>query len=240
MTILKRVILGLSVAALSVAYMDRATAVDRIAQLPALDLPETRSDASVASPDANSVVPTAPMPPDALPPEPSAEQRDPMVPSAEILDLLQPKKADLPTITANQSTSATLPPLPRFRLTAIVLNSDLTGTAMIAIDTGSDQAPARSISLALGRQPVVANTAFPKRQFWKEKQVLDAIDDEIEKGQKKQGLRTASEPGDEPAIKPWLRLDGFEVEGVFFSVEEYTDKAILLRAYPHDTLLLVR
>ncbi len=241
MTILTRMVFGISIALLSAADLDHVVGADRLAQLSTFDQPQSPPTAEVLpAPSAPAVPPPPPLPspPAPAPPAPAAavDQRDPMVPSAEILDLLQPRKAELPATTVARGAVAPLPPLPRFRLTAIVLNDESTGTAMIAIDTGNDDAPTRSISLSLGRPPRIAQTGFPKRQFWKEQQVLDEIDEAIADHPSGRD----AEPAPIRNIEPWVRLDGFENDGVFYSVEEFTDKAILLRAYPHDVLLLVR
>jgi len=224
----------ISIALLGATNVNHVVAADRLAQLPTADQPQAPLGTEPLPDPSTPAVPPVPVAPQA-PGDASGpvDQRDPMIPSAEILERLQPRQTEL---SVAQRATASLPPLPRFRLAAIVLNDDSTGTAMITLDMGNQAVPSRSISLSLNHQPLIAQARFPKRQFWQEQRVLDAIDEEIADRQSD----GATEPALADNTEPWVHLDGFELDGVFFIVEEFTDKAILLRAHPHDKLLLVR
>lgn len=176
--------------------------------------------------------------------------RDPTVPNQEILDKLFPKPAQqvAPQViqTPNVVTSSPaarpieivpLPSLPKMKLRGIILSSENEGTALL--ESGDEK-----VSVKLNRNKMAKSIMVPERQFYQFQSTLDQIDYLVE-------LRERQISGNGQAelipseIKPRrreyeIRTDSFTVDGVYFVVEDFSKETLILRAIPHDTLVLVR
>ena len=151
----------------------------------------------------------------------SGGQDDPTVPSEQIQSQL-PVPETAPA-TTRVVTTAQLPPLPDLKLKGLLLTDKSHGTALI-------MSGEQTLTVPLSREEQAAQIPTPARQFAVFRDALRQLD--ILSGVP---LPQSSEA--EPAHR-WL--DGFEINGILFTVETFSEKAVLLRAHPHDRFVLVR
>ena len=161
------------------------------------------------------------------------ESRDPTAPTERILDYI-PKPPPVVPLTpkrsvANQRVPAfvPLPTLPKITLRGLVLSEPDRGTATLDVD-------GRSVSISLLPREKQQRVPIPKTQFAAMKTALDQRA-ALAKG-------TADDSGSggtDPSYEMCLRCS-LIAGGVVFNLEAFTPEVLLLRAVPHDELILVR
>ena len=152
-------------------------------------------------------------------------QTDPTVPSDKVLSRL-PASPEPQTGQRNRSPlrSLPMPTIPKVTIRGIVLSSASKGTAMLNV--GGETV---SIDLIPLRQQ--DRVPIPPEQF---AELRPAIE---------QRMRAVTEQAGDtrplPTYEMCLRCS-FVAEGVVFNVEDFSTDSLLLRALPHDSLVLVR
>ncbi|MEO1528866.1 MAG: hypothetical protein AAFX06_25885 [Planctomycetota bacterium] len=162
----------------------------------------------------------------------STESRDPTAPPESLLDRIpkpEPPIEPLPrTVKPRQTRQvaaiAPLPELPKIVLRGIVLSTPQRGRAMLNVD-------GTSIAITLLPRDQQVRMPIPPMQFAHLKAALD----------RRAALNAPDETGvpTKPNYEMCLQCS-FTSEGTVFNVEAFTAEAVVLRAVPHDTLILVR
>ncbi|MEL6109029.1 MAG: hypothetical protein AAFU85_23730 [Planctomycetota bacterium] len=158
--------------------------------------------------------------------------RDPTKPPAGILDRIPtPVPAVEPAPTTRTPTKpsviAALPKLPKITLRAIVLSTPEQGRAMLDVD-------GTSVSVSLLKRERQLRIPIPGVQF---AHLKTALDQRAAAAAPKGGSDVA--PTAPKTYEMSLRCS-FTVEETIFNVEAFAPDAVLLRAIPHETVILVR
>lgn len=158
--------------------------------------------------------------------------RDPTAPPAGLLDRIpKPVLPIEPATTVKKTstrkpTAAPLPKLPKITLRAIVLSTPQRGRAMLDVD-------GTSVTVSLLQRDQQLRLPIPAAQFAHLKTALD----------QRAALTAADESSTASKTMKTYEMClqcSFTAEETIFNVEAFTADAILLRAIPHDTVVLVR
>ncbi|MEM6365934.1 MAG: hypothetical protein AAF745_16010 [Planctomycetota bacterium] len=176
-----------------------------------------------------------PIPPANNPSDPFRTRRDPTEPPDRILERLPPPELQPPTTLPSQGPTSRraqpivqLPQLPQIQLKGIVLGTPDRGRAMLDVD-------GRPISISLLPLNQQQRLRIPAIQFAAMKPALD------QRAASLQALRDDDDPSvDEPPVYEMCLKCSFIADGVVLNLEAFTTDALLLRAIPHNTLLLIR
>ena len=173
------------------------------------------------------------------------EPLDPTMPPSHLLDRI-PKQEMVPsanppkpptevksTMTrkpvARNQPVVPLPALPQITLRGIVLSTPERGTVMLNVNE-------RTVNIALIPLESQLRSPIPKNQFSSMQAALN---------QRFAMNKAASSERDDENSKPkqyemCLQCSFASEDGVIFNVEAFTRDTVLLRAIPHDTLVIVR
>ncbi|MEM9643479.1 MAG: hypothetical protein AAF989_00685 [Planctomycetota bacterium] len=177
---------------------------------------------------------TPTLPSDALASEMSGESRDPTAPSPRLLERVPrpaPMQPSLPvTETARRQPIAAvtpLPALPKISLRGLVLSTEVSGKAMLDVN-------GKSVTISLLPRDRQQRVSIPSKQFAAMKPALE----------QRAALIEAFDQGSETerrdmSYEMCLQCS-FISDGVVFNLEGFTRDSLLLRAVPHDSILLVR
>ncbi|MEC8556593.1 MAG: hypothetical protein VXZ82_16405 [Planctomycetota bacterium] len=156
---------------------------------------------------------------------------DPTAPSAKLLELVPPSvQPTLPVPTASKAkvVSVTpLPTIPKITLRGIVMSKPDRGTAMLDVD-------GKILSLTLLPPEQQKLIPIPKMQFAS----LQAALDQRATATQRIGSRSESDAADK-TYEMCLQCSFVSGE-IVFNLEAFTKEVILLRAIPHDTIVIVR
>lgn len=166
------------------------------------------------------------------------ETRDPTVPPTLLLDRIPapvPEPIPSPNLKPNsvrrpiakRTTVVSLPALPKITLRGIVLSTANRGMAMLSVND-------EPINITLLPRDAQQRIPIPEIQFASMKAALDQL---AAIGKTASGLASV---GTNPRKYEMCLQCSFASEGVIFNVEGFTSDAVLRRAVPHDSLIIVR
>ena len=167
-------------------------------------------------------------------PQSSEQTPDPTAPSAHLLERI-PKPAPHPqplsvpaTTPARRATTAIpLPSLPKITLRGLVMSTPDRGTAMLDVD-------GNSVTISLVPRDQQQRMPIPDVQFAAMRTALD------QRATLTQNASGQAEPGKGKTSFEMCLQCSFVADGIVFNLEAFTPEALLLRAVPHDSILLVR
>ncbi len=156
---------------------------------------------------------------------------DPTAPSAKLLELSSPPvQPTLPVPTSSKAkvvAALPLPAIPQITLRGIVMSKPDHGTAMLEVD-------GKILSLTLLPSEQQKRISIPKMQFAS----LQAALDQRAVATQRIGSRSELDAA-ERSYEMCLQCSFVSGE-IVFNLEAFTKEVILLRAIPHDTIVMVR
>lgn len=156
---------------------------------------------------------------------------DPTAPSAKLLELVPPSvqpTLPVPTVSKAKVVSVTpLPTIPKITLRGIVMSKPDRGTAMLDVD-------GKILSLTLLPAEQQKRIPIPKMQFASLQAALD------QRAAMTQRIGSQSETDAVEKNYEMCLQCSFVSDGIVFNLEAFTKEVVLLRAIPHDTIVMVR
>ena len=180
------------------------------------------------------------------------ESRDPTSPPSKLLDRIprpdpkpedapepkptekvKPKSVAKPTHVAKAPAVVPLPALPKITLRGIVVSRQDHGTAMLDVN-------GESVSISLIPVQQQQRIPIPAIQFASMKTALDQRATLLKKASNNaKALDDLNNVNDAKTYEMSLECS-FVADGIVFNLEAFTSNVILLRAIPHDTVVIVR